>query len=202
MFPLGTALLPDEALPLRIFEPRYRRMLDDLLDNRRAAAFGVVLISRGSEVGGGEIRTDVGTIAAIESASRDRSGGALLACTGTFRFKVLDWLPDDPYPRARIETLDEPPVTDADRARLIALGTRVRGLIDTVFSARGTDPPAGTPRFDAADLNRNGVFGWAARLPIGPADKHSLLTAPDTATRISVLDDAVDGFEARIRFGG
>ena len=50
MFPLGTALLPGEVLPLRIFEPRYRTMLDDCL----AAAdgppgFGVVLIARGSE---------------------------------------------------------------------------------------------------------------------------------------------------------
>ena len=46
MFPLGTALLPGEVLPLRIFEPRYRTMLDDCL----AAAdgppgFGVVLIA-------------------------------------------------------------------------------------------------------------------------------------------------------------
>ncbi|GAA1479579.1 LON peptidase substrate-binding domain-containing protein [Gordonia sinesedis] len=202
MFPLGTALLPGEELPLRIFEPRYRKMVDDLLEHRRAAAFGVVLISRGSEVGGGETRTDVGTMAAINSLSRDHSGRALVSCTGTFRFQVLGWLADDPYPRALVETLEAPEMLPADRDRLIELGARIRALIDELYAARGAKPPRATPRFDASDLKSVGVFGWANRLPIGPADKHSLLSAPDTAGRVDVLTDAVDGLQARIRFGG
>ena len=63
MFPLGTVLFPSGVLPLRIFEPRYRKMLEDLLLGSRE--FGVVLIERGSEVGGGEVRSGIGTMARV-----------------------------------------------------------------------------------------------------------------------------------------
>ena len=59
MFPLGTVLFPHALLPLRVFEPRYRTMTAHVM--RGDAEFGVVLIERGSEVGGGDIRFDVGT---------------------------------------------------------------------------------------------------------------------------------------------
>ncbi|HEX5095168.1 MAG TPA: LON peptidase substrate-binding domain-containing protein, partial [Acidimicrobiia bacterium] len=57
MFPLGTVLFPHALLPLQVFEPRYRVMMRNLLDGERE--FGVVLIERGSEVGGGDVRFDV-----------------------------------------------------------------------------------------------------------------------------------------------
>ncbi|MCH2412496.1 MAG: hypothetical protein MK189_05940, partial [Acidimicrobiales bacterium] len=63
VFPLGTVLLPTAFLPLHVFEPRYRTMLADLLEGSRR--FGGGLIERGSEVGGGEGRTEVGTMARI-----------------------------------------------------------------------------------------------------------------------------------------
>ena len=60
MFPLGTVLLPSVLLPLHIFEERYRTLIRDVLDADRE--FGVVLIERGSEVGGGDTRSSVGTL--------------------------------------------------------------------------------------------------------------------------------------------
>ncbi|MDH3706550.1 MAG: LON peptidase substrate-binding domain-containing protein, partial [Acidimicrobiia bacterium] len=63
MFPLGSVLLPHNALPLHVFEPRYRQMIETVLDDDRH--FGVVLIERGSEVGGDDVRTDVGCLAEI-----------------------------------------------------------------------------------------------------------------------------------------
>ena len=48
MFPLGTVLLPGMALPLHLFEPRYRQLIQDVLDGD--GTFGVCLIERGSEV--------------------------------------------------------------------------------------------------------------------------------------------------------
>ena len=66
MFPLGTVLLPGGVLPLQVFEPRYRQMVRDLLaDDSRPPEFGVVMIERGSEVGGGDARSTVGTLAQI-----------------------------------------------------------------------------------------------------------------------------------------
>lgn len=67
MFPLGTVLLPGAYLPLHVFEPRYRRLVQACLEG--SPEFGVVLIERGSEVGGGERRFDVGCVARILSAA-------------------------------------------------------------------------------------------------------------------------------------
>src|SRR5690606_26109954 len=66
-FPLGSVLLPGMALPLRIFEPRYRQMIRTVLD-AEPYEFVVVLIERGSEVGGGETRADVGCVAQVVEA--------------------------------------------------------------------------------------------------------------------------------------
>ncbi|MET1002223.1 MAG: LON peptidase substrate-binding domain-containing protein, partial [Acidimicrobiia bacterium] len=51
MFPLGSVLFPHALLPLHVFEPRYRVMMRHCLEGDKE--FGVVLIERGSEVGGG-----------------------------------------------------------------------------------------------------------------------------------------------------
>jgi len=105
MFPLGTVLLPHMPLSLRIFEERYLKLLGDLL-GEESPEFGVVLISKGPEVGGGEQRFDYGTIAAVtEIGTTDEFYG--LQSVGAQRFKVVGWLPDDPYPLADIEFLPE-----------------------------------------------------------------------------------------------
>src|SRR6185437_15262121 len=76
MFPLGTVLFPHALLPLRVFEPRYRVMTERVLKAERE--FGVVLIERGSEVGGGDTRFDVGTVAQIVRAQQLGDGGYVL----------------------------------------------------------------------------------------------------------------------------
>src|SRR5918995_868865 len=107
MFPLGTVLVPGMVLPLHVFEPRYRRMVDDC--RAGDGTFGVVLIERGSEVGGGDVRTDVGTLARILRADELPDGRWILGALGIHRIRVEQWLPDEPYPRAEIvEWADEP----------------------------------------------------------------------------------------------
>lgn len=105
MFPLGSVLLPHMPLPLRLFEPRYLMMLGHLLD-REESEFGVVLIERGHEVGGGDHRFAVGTLARIVQVQAARDHIALIARGGR-RFRVVEWLPDDPYPQATIEELPD-----------------------------------------------------------------------------------------------
>ena len=55
MFPLGTVLFPTLILPLHVFEPRYRALVENCLAAPQPE-FGVVLIERGSEVGGDDVR--------------------------------------------------------------------------------------------------------------------------------------------------
>ncbi len=99
MFPLGTVLFPHAVLPLHIFEERYRALVETCL--RGDGRFGVVLIERGYEVGGGDARFGVGTIARIVEAARTPDGRYLLATVGTDRLRIQKWLDDDPFPPRR-----------------------------------------------------------------------------------------------------
>ena len=68
MFPLGQPLLPGAVLPLHVFEPRYRQLVQDTLaDDVNPPEFGVTIIERGWEVGGGDHRGMIGTVARIVS---------------------------------------------------------------------------------------------------------------------------------------
>ena len=110
MFPLGAVLFPSMVLPLHVFEPRYRALTRDCLAGDRR--FGVVLIERGSEVGGGDVRFSVGTAAQIVEAAELPDGRFALGTVGVQRVRVVSWLDDDPYPRAEVEVWADPPPTD------------------------------------------------------------------------------------------
>jgi len=126
MFPLGSVLFPHMPLPLRVFEPRYLAMLADIL-KEEPSEFGVVLIERGSEVGGGDVRVRTGTLARVSDL--DTAGEAvLMIAQGAARFTVEEWLPDDPYPMARVRELPDPewdPALEPKRAEAEGLVRRV-----------------------------------------------------------------------------
>jgi uncharacterized protein len=103
MFPLSSVLFPYMPLRLRVFEERYLIMLAELLKNEDAQ-FGVVLIERGWEVGGGEQRFDLGTIAEITQLGA-QEGVVGLVAQGGRRFAVTQWLKDAPHPRAEISEI-------------------------------------------------------------------------------------------------
>jgi uncharacterized protein len=129
MFPLGSVLFPHMPLRLRVFEERYLVMLSELVksDDPR---FGVVLIERGFEVGGGEQRFDVGTAAEVGQIAAEQGIVGLVA-QGASRFEVVEWLPDDPYPRAEVRPLAElvwDPGLETLRARTEQLVRRTLAL--------------------------------------------------------------------------
>jgi uncharacterized protein len=105
MFPLNSVLFPYMPLRLRVFEERYLIMLAELLKSEDAR-FGVVLIERGREVGGGEQRFNVGTIAEIRQLGA-QEGFIGLVAQGGRRFEVTKWLDDAPHPRAQISELPD-----------------------------------------------------------------------------------------------
>lgn len=203
MFPLQSALLPDEDLPLQIFEPRYTALVWDCMRDDEPR-FGVVLIARGREVGGGDVRCDVGTVARItECLHLKDSGRFLLRCRTGERIRVLNWLPDDPYPRALVQPWpDEPgePVTEWQlkdlEARMMALFERIAAA--RKFSLPGRDALLGSDA-DVADPGAR-LYALASRAPIGQADRYAVLAAPSAADRLTALREAVDSVAAVIEF--
>jgi Lon protease-like protein len=98
MFPLSTVVFPHQRVPLHVFEPRYRRLVDDVRTGN--GRFGICLIAKGSEVGGGDERVDVGTIVELQTVFPFSDGRCMVVVDGVERIKVDQWLADDPYPRA------------------------------------------------------------------------------------------------------
>jgi uncharacterized protein len=194
MFPLGTVLFPHAVLPLHVFEPRYRALTRAVLDGDQE--FGVVLIERGSEVGGGDVRFDVGTMAHIVSASELPDGRFALAVVGVQRFRVEAWLTDDPYPRADVVELMEPPVA----ATTLALVAPVVAALHTVHELsnrlQGILSP---PVVDVAADPEQASYEVAALASLGPLDAQRVLELPDTDARLRALGALLADDEAMLR---
>ena len=127
MFPLGTVLMPAMPLSLRIFEERYLKLTGDLILQENPE-FGVVLIERGPEVGGGEKRLGLGTLASVQNiGTLDQFYG--VESIGTQRFRVNAWLPDDPYPMADIDFIPDLIWDESLMSEKLQLEIRVRNLL-------------------------------------------------------------------------
>ncbi|UQX11949.1 LON peptidase substrate-binding domain-containing protein [Candidatus Mycobacterium methanotrophicum] len=203
MFPLQSALLPDEELPMQIFEQRYTALVRDCMrdDDPR---FGVVLISQGREIGGGDVRCDVGTVARItECAEIAGSGRFVLRCRTGERIRVSEWLPDDPYPRALTQVWPDEPGEPVTAGQLEELEDRVMALFERIAAARNFSLPtrAVVLGIDADTVDPGArLYALASRVPIGAADRYSVLAAPSAAERLAALSEAVDSVAAVVEF--
>lgn len=192
MFPLGSVLVPGMPLPLHVFEPRYRQLMADCLAG--TPEFGVTLIERGSEVGGGDVRTDVGTVARIVEAGMLEDGRWVLTALGTRRIRVVRWLGDEPYPRAEVEDLpDDDPDDPEPLGELLAQLRRVLALRAELGE------PAAPATVELADDPVTATWQAAAVAGIGPLDLQRLLVAPGHAARRALLADALADQEELLR---
>ena len=172
MFPLGSVLFPSMPLTLRIFEERYLKLLGDLM-GAESPAFGVVLVSRGSEVGGDDGRMSIGTIASVtQIGTTDEFLG--LESFGSQRFSVNEWMPDDPYPIAEIEMLPDLVWDDTLMPARVHLETSVRKLL--AFASEFGELQFGAD-IELSEDPMSACWQLAGILPIGELDRYDLLTS-------------------------
>jgi Lon protease-like protein len=175
MFPLGSVLFPHMPLALRLFEQRYLVMLGRLLESEQPS-LGVVLIERGHEVGGGDQRFDVGTMARIVSVSAHQDHMAVVA-VGTDRFRVREWLPDDPFPQAEVELLPGLQWREDLQPELDRTSTEVRRALAAASEFTEQQWPADV------QIDEDPVAAcWqlAGLAPVGSLDQVSLLRSEST----------------------
>ena len=182
MFPLGTVLFPHAALSLHVFEPRYRALTHDVL--RTGQEFGVVLIERGSEVGGGDSRFGVGTVARVTEATELPDGRWVLMTVGSRRIRIATWLPDDPYPVALVEDVPEPPLDDRGAVVLDDAADAVRRALMLKAELGEGAAPA---RFELDADPAVAAYQLAAMAPLGPVDHQRLLETVDPGERLRLL---------------
>ena len=180
MFPLGSVLLPAMPLPLRIFEQRYLKLLGDLVASEKPE-FGVVLIERGKEVGGGEKRMSIGTIASVTEIGTTQEFLGLESY-GTQRFRVNAWLPDDPYPLADIDLLPDLIWDESLLPAKAHLETKVRQLLAFVSEFGNLQFGAG---IEFSDDPMEACWQMAGVLPVGPLDQLDLLSSQSADELIS-----------------
>ena len=193
MFPLSTVLFPEAGLPLHVFEERYRALMGSCLASD--GEFGVVLIARGSEVGGGDARTDVGTVARIANVAELEDGRLLVVATGVRRIRVEEWLPDSPYPLARVEDLPDPDDGCPGEVLTGAEGSlrRLRSLLSELG-----DVPA-LPHSLRITGDPDGI-GWQLcdMAPLASLDLQRLLVADGLEPRMRLLVDLCDAMSGDV----
>ncbi|HUR77734.1 MAG TPA: LON peptidase substrate-binding domain-containing protein [Acidimicrobiales bacterium] len=198
MFPLGTVAFPGSYVPLHIFEPRYRQMARDLQggDGR----FGIVLIERGSEVGGGDVRTTYGTRMRVREATEFADGRWAVLAVGEERIRVVTWLPDDPYPVALVET---PPVGAAPSAPSNALAESAVRKALALAAKLGFD----VPDLDDVLVAEPATRQWqlAGVTPCGTMDRQRILAEDDADRRAEVIAavalDTAEIFQLQLQRG-
>jgi Lon protease-like protein len=196
MFPLGSVLFPAMPLPLRIFEPRYLTMLQDLL-TMDPAEFGVVLIERGQEIGGGEQRFAVGTVARVAEVDAGGDTVSVLAI-GRDRLEVVEWLEDAPYPRARVRIIADLEWDEGCEPRREQTELLVRR---TLARASEFDDQRWPATIELADEPPANLWQLAAIAPIGPLDQIRLLECRTPRelldTMFVAVTDAGEALDAR-----
>jgi len=100
LFPLNIVLFPGSSYPLRIFEPRYKILIQEAIDSD--GVFGINLVADNKIA-------HVGCVAKVKNVLHRYSDGTMeIVVTGIERFRIEQYLPSDkPYLVADIETFDD-----------------------------------------------------------------------------------------------
>lgn len=183
LFPLSSLAVPGLLLPLRVFEPRYRRLVADLAERPEPEqVFGVVGIKLGAEAGSDRPELySVGTQVWVRTVKELADGTIALASVGTCRFRLHDIIDDSsaPYLRGQVSYLDDPaPAAEPDQETVVAALRLRAGLLryTQVLGIEAEDLPT-----DPQVLSYLAVV--SSPLPLH--DRQELLEIRDTAQRLS-----------------
>lgn len=210
VFPLSLAYLPGDPVVLRVFEPRYVAMLDGLAPDR--PSFVSVMISRGPEVGGGDVRVDQGVRVVVMGLRQEDPVVTSLWGRATDPITVTRWLPDDPFPRAEVAPQIEVPLDEAARHDVAgSLSSLARSLLKDGRAASSTDPLVGELSVVA------GGAWWGPEVPerdlwlalwivarcvsCGPYDRHQMLRPGDLTARVARLGAIIRHVSELATFG-
>jgi ATP-dependent Lon protease len=181
LFPLGVVLFPRTALPLHIFEERYKKMINLALEGTRE--FGVVLaMEKGL--------AQTGCTARIEKLVKTFDDGRMdIVTTGYRRFEIEELNEDEPYLRARITYFDD---EDAEKPSEEMIHRAIRGY----YAMRALSDNEDSPE---ADLNDPQLSFQLAQTVKELTMRQVLLMTRSEKERIEKLADYLPQTAARQR---
>lgn len=193
LFPLGIVALPGEVVPLRIFEERYKAMMERCLADD--SEFGIVWMSDDG-------LREVGCACKItEVVERDDEGRLNVLSRGTRPFQLLEREERLPYPAGTVEFL-----SDRDEAPDGSLAALARETYAELVE-RATDS-----RPEPLELAGMSAYDMAATVDFGPDAKQGLLDMRSENARLRLVTrlfraamkrmDFVSHAQARARSNG
>ena len=183
LFPLPLVLLPGASLPLHIFEPRYRRLLDDCVEGDRP--FGIVRLREGVAEDAIPPGT-IGCLAKIVGRETLPDGRSNIVVRGTRRFELLELVAtDSPYAVCLgVAYEDEPEGGPA----LEALADRVRDVFRRVGRAARAlaDDPDPLPDLPSEPAALS--FAIASMIDLDLDARERLLACHSPRERLELVD--------------
>ncbi|MFZ0384033.1 MAG: LON peptidase substrate-binding domain-containing protein [Solirubrobacteraceae bacterium] len=193
LFPLGLVALPTEAVPLHIFEERYRTMIGQCIDSE--SEFGIVWMSDDG-------LRDIGCACEVEQVLEEMDDGRFNVLTrGTRPFRVLERQGHLAYPAGRVEFVDD----DAEEVDDEALERARAVYADLVKRATDREP-------EPSELDELDAYSMAATVDFGLDAKQGLLELRSENARLRLVTrlfraatkrlDFVDRAQTRARSNG
>lgn len=196
LFPLDTVLFPYTALPLHIFEPRYREMVMYCLEND--SPFGVVLVREGSQAGDPDAELhEVGTLARIGRLRRLPDGRFFLLALGEERFQIVRLIRGEaPFLKAQVRLWrDAEPLSQEEERKLAEeVATEFRTFLRKVLDISGL-------RVEDIELPRDPTalsFAIAGALQLDVHARQYLLELQDTTERLRIVQQVMRGLMASL----
>lgn len=178
-----TVLFPHGGMPLHIFEPRYRQMLDEALE-------GDCMFCVGNLLGGDSSDPDryaapVGTIGLIRASRESDEGTSNLLLHGVFRVYFEEWLDDKPYPHAKIRPVLDTTLTASEEKEALNHLRRAINRALASFPAEVNEQINAT--LDKAGDSATCSDAVAQQFIHDPNDRQRLLETPEVRKRIDFL---------------
>jgi Lon protease-like protein len=171
LFPLGLVLLPEEVVPLHIFEDRYKQMIGDCMEED--SEFGIVWLSDDG-------LKEIGCTAKIaQLLERMEDGRVNILVRGSMPFRLMRRIEDLPYPAGDIELLDEEQLAEPDETLADEARERYAELVERITDERP----------DAEQLAGLGAYGMAATIDFALDAKQALLEARSEDQRMRMVGE-------------
>ena len=171
LFPLGLVLLPEEIVPLHIFEDRYKQMIGECIEEERE--FGIVWLSDDG-------LKEIGCTAQIAQLLEQMEDGRMnILVKGSMPFRLMRRIEDLPYPAGDIELLDEDQIDVPDDTRAEQARERYAQLVERITDERP----------DAERLAGLDAYGMAATIDFALDAKQALLEARSEDERMRMVGE-------------
>jgi Lon protease-like protein len=182
VFPLpNLVLFPQVAVPLHIFEERYKLMISRCID--QADVFGLLLLRQGAEQESEETIHRVGVTARIVEIERLEEHRLNILCAGESRFRVVEFTGNQPYWTAEIELLED----SSDEDECEEVHDRVSRLYRKAMELTSRVKEMEIPNMELPQSPHSLSYMVSYVLDLNAARKQELLEMPSTFLRLTGL---------------